>query len=167
MMRDKQMAILGIVLTITSVGQIIFAFLLYDQDGIVWVRTLGWIVLAISGVFGWVPIYTFRRKGGVARGKSYMQTTALVDSGIYGIVRHPQYLAGLLMNLALALVAQHWLVVVLGAVSIITYYPSAILEEQASIKKFGEPYRLYMARVPRMNAIMGIIRQIRRHTPGG
>jgi len=165
-MRGRRIAVLGIVLTVATVGQIIFSFVLYNQDGVDWVRNLGWIVLAISGVFGWLPIYTFRQKGGVARGKSYMQTTALVDSGIYSIVRHPQYLAGLLMNLALALIAQHWLVAALGAVSAITYYPSAVYEEQASIEKFGEPYQLYMERVPRMNAVVGIIRQVSRHTPG-
>lgn len=163
-MKGRRMAVLGIVLTVASVGQIIFSFVLYNQDGVDWVRNLGWIVLAISGIFGWLPIYTFRKKGGVARGKSYVQTTELVDSGIYSIVRHPQYLAGVLMNLALALIAQHWSVAALGAVSALTYYPSAVYEEQASIEKFGETYRRYMEQVPRMNIIVGIIRQVSRRT---
>jgi protein-S-isoprenylcysteine O-methyltransferase Ste14 len=108
-MRSRRIAVLGVVLAVAAVAQIIFPFVLYNQDGVDWVRNLGWIVLAVSGVLGWLPIYTLRRKGGVAKGESYVQTTELVDSGIYGIVRHPQYLAGVLMNLALALIAQlYW-----------------------------------------------------------
>jgi len=79
---------------------------------------------------------------------------------------HPQYLAGVLIRLHLALTAQHWLVAALGAVSAITYYVNAVYEEQASIEGFGEAYRRYMDRVPRMNAVLGIIRQVNRHMPG-
>ena len=164
-MRSKRNAVLVIIMTVAAVGQIILSFVLYNQDGVDWVENVGWIVLAISGIFGWLPIFTFRKKGGVARGKSYVQTTELVDSGIYGIVRHPQYLAGVLMSLALALIAQHWLVATLGAVAAITDYVSAVYEEQSLIEKFGEAYRSYMDRVPRMNFILGIIRQVRRRTP--
>ncbi|MGD9048499.1 MAG: isoprenylcysteine carboxylmethyltransferase family protein [Anaerolineae bacterium] len=165
-MKSRRIIVLGIILAVAAVGQIIFSFVLYNQDGVDWVRNLGWIVLAISGIFGWLPIYTLRRKGGVAEGESYVRTTELVDSGIYSAVRHPQYLAGVLMNLALSLIAQHWLVATLGAVAGITYYPSAVYEEKASIEKFGETYQRYMERVPRMNVILGIIWQVCRHTPG-
>jgi hypothetical protein len=61
--------VLAIVLTAAAVGQIIFSFVLCSQDGVRWVRNVGWIVLAISGILGWLPIYRIRKKGGVARGK--------------------------------------------------------------------------------------------------
>jgi len=160
-MGSRTNTILAIVLTVAAVGEIILSFVLYNQDGVDWVENVGWIVLAISAIFGWLPIHTFRKKGGVARGKSYVKTTELVDSGIYGIVRHPQYLAGVLVCLALALIAQHWLVAAVGAVAAIIYYASAVYGEQSCIKKFGEAYRRYMDRVPRMNFILGIIRQVR------
>ncbi len=147
-MRSRRIAVLGVVLTVAAAGQIIFSFVVYNHDGVDWVRNLGWIVLAISGVFGWLPIYSFRKKGGVARGKSYVQTTKLVDSGIYSFVRHPQYLAGVLMNLALALIAQHWLVAALGAAAAIAYYDSGVCEEQESIKKFGAVYRCFIESPP-------------------
>ncbi len=168
MVMNKRMALLGAVLTIAAVGQIILSFLLYNQTGTDWLTNVGWFVLAISGVFGWLPIYTFRKKGGVARGKSYVQTTELVDSGLYSIVRHPQYLAGVLMSLALALIAQNWLVAVLGVVAAATCYASAVFEEQSLVAKFGTAYQDYMQRVPRMNAVLGIIRQLsRRSSKGG
>ncbi|MBM4029289.1 MAG: hypothetical protein FJ280_28415, partial [Planctomycetes bacterium] len=67
-------------------------------------------------IFGWLPIFTFKKMGGVSKGQSYIHTTALVDRGIYAIVRHPQYLAGILMGMALPFISQHWLVAVPGGV---------------------------------------------------
>jgi len=40
-------------------------------------------------IFGVLPVFEFRKKGGVKKGKSYIHTTKLVDTGIYSIVRHP------------------------------------------------------------------------------
>ena len=42
----------------------------------------------------------------------------------------------LLMNLAVASIAQHGLVAALGAIAGNAYYPSAVYEEKASIEKF-------------------------------
>jgi protein-S-isoprenylcysteine O-methyltransferase Ste14 len=157
-MRAKAHVILGVILAIAAIGQVILSFVLYDQSGVAWVRNLGWILLAISAVFGWLPILTFRRQGGVAKGQSYTQTTKLVDSGLYSIVRHPQYFAGVLVALALPLIAQHWLVAALGAVTAATSYAGTFYEEQSCISQFGDAYRNYAAKVPRMNAVLGIIR---------
>ena len=41
-------------------------------------------------------------------------------------------------------------------------YLDAIREDQACIRKFGDDYRRYMERVPRMNLIAGVIRQQQR-----
>jgi len=107
-------------------------------------------------------MFTLRRWGGVPGGQSYVKTTSLVDRGIYGIVRHPQYLAGILMGVALPLIAQHWAVALLGVPVIVVLYTSAFDEEQSNIAKFGEEYKRYMERVPRLNALLGIVRLIRR-----
>jgi protein-S-isoprenylcysteine O-methyltransferase Ste14 len=73
-------------------------------------------------------------------------------------VRHPQYLAGMLLGLALTLIAQHWIVAVLGAAAIIVYYVDTYEEEASSIEKFGEQYIQYMKKVPRVNFLLGILR---------
>jgi protein-S-isoprenylcysteine O-methyltransferase Ste14 len=104
-------------------------------------------------------MYTFRKKGGVAKGKSYIHTTKLVDTGIYSIVRHPQYLAGLLLTIALMLVTQHWLSVIAGIIAFIAFYLDTFNADPRLIEKFGEDYRKYMDRVPRLNFILGIIRK--------
>jgi protein-S-isoprenylcysteine O-methyltransferase Ste14 len=155
-----KMLVTGIILTIAAVGQIILAIVFYDPGGNAARINSGWIVLMISAVFGWLPIFTFRSKGQV-EGRSYINTTVLVDSGIYAIVRHPQYLAGILIGLALPLITLHWLVALLGLLVIVICYANAFDEEAGCIQKFGDEYRQYMQRVPRFNFVAGIARLIR------
>jgi len=103
---DKEFAILGVIVTVATVGQIVACLALCNGEGNALLRNLGWMVLTVSAVFGWLPIYTFRRKGGV-NGREYIYPTVVIDSGIYGVVYHLQYLSGTLMSLALALIVQH------------------------------------------------------------
>jgi hypothetical protein len=35
----------------------------------------GWIIWGISVILGWLPIFILKRNGGVAKGKSYVQTS--------------------------------------------------------------------------------------------
>jgi protein-S-isoprenylcysteine O-methyltransferase Ste14 len=124
---------------------------------------LGWVVWAAGMVLVMAPIVMFPRRGGVAKGKSFVHTTRLVDTGIYSVVRHPQYLGGVLaVFLATVLLYLHWLFVVLGVPGVVILYQSTFSEEKRLIKQFGEEYTSYMKRVPRMNIILGIIRQWRR-----
>jgi protein-S-isoprenylcysteine O-methyltransferase Ste14 len=150
------------ILTIVAVGQIVLTFLFYNKDGSDAIRNIGWFVLWISAVFGWLPIFTFKKWGGVAKGKSYIQTTVLVTRGVYGIVRHPQYLAGMLMAAALAQIAQHWIVVILGAAALIIYYADMFEADKEALAKFGDAYKTYMESVPRANFVLGIFRRLRR-----
>ncbi len=159
-MSKKIVIIYSILLTIAAVGQFVLAIVLHNPDGNVLVINVGWGVLMLSGVFGWLPIFTFRRKGQV-EGKGYINTTVLVDSGVYGIVRHPQYLAGILISIALTLISPHWLVAVFGLASIGIYYASTYGEEKNNVEKFGEAYLRYRENVPRLNFVLGIIRSFR------
>lgn len=97
------------------------------------------------------PIVVFPRRGGVTKGKSFVHTTRLVDSGIYGLVRHPQYLGGILtLFITTLLWYPHWLFGVLGVMGTITVYVSTIKEEEYLVEKFGKSYKTYMKKVPRM-----------------
>jgi len=123
----------------------------------------GWICLWTAGVFGMLPVYTLRRKGGAPPGQSYVKTTRLVDTGIYAIVRHPQGgVAWLLINLGVMLVAQHWLIALLGLASLPLVYLDTLKADRYEIEKFGAAYRQYMARVPRVNFLPGIFRWLAR-----
>ena len=98
------------------------------------------------------PIVMFPRRGGVAKRKSFVNTTRLVDSGIYGVVRHPQYLGGILAIFITTLLwYPHWLFGVLGVIGAVILYMSAREEDQRLVQQFGDDYIRYMQRVPRMN----------------
>jgi protein-S-isoprenylcysteine O-methyltransferase Ste14 len=166
-MRRTAMITSGVALTLAAVGQVVLTFVLYRENGIAAVRNVGWAIMGLSAIFGWLPILTFRRMGGVSKGRSYMETTVLVNRGVYAIVRHPQYLAGVLLGVGFSLIAQHWLVGVLGAVVVVESYASTFPEEQALREKFGVPYEEYTKRVPRMNFALGLLRLLRRESEGG
>jgi protein-S-isoprenylcysteine O-methyltransferase Ste14 len=117
--------------------------------------------------FAILPIFTLRARGRVPEGRSYMETTALVSTGIYAIVRHPQGgTAGILLSLALALIGQHWSLLVLAAVGMTLIYVDTFREDEACIAKFGQEYVRYMQRVPRVNFVTGLLRLLVHPRPG-
>jgi protein-S-isoprenylcysteine O-methyltransferase Ste14 len=122
----------------------------------------GWILLVFSVVIILWAGSEFRKKGAAPKGKSIVKTTALVDSRVYAVIRHPQYLGFILYILALVLMSQHWLSVISGILGSALCYKDTLREEQMSVEKFGDDYRQYMKRVPRMNFLVGILRWLRR-----
>jgi len=143
---------------ILTVAQVLLAVTLRGprSEALEW---LGWICLWTSGVFGLLPIVTLRSKGDVPQGQSYMKTTKLVTSGIYAVVRHPQNgTAWLLINLGIMFIAQRWSSLVLGLTSMVLAYVDTFKADQGCIAKFGEAYRQYVQRVPRVNFVLGLVR---------
>ena len=112
-------------------------------------------------IFGMLPTFEFRKKGRVKKGKSYIHTTKLVDTGIYSIVRHPQYVTFILWAIAGMLLFQHWIVICLGIPVIPLTYVDLLNADKDGIKKFGDDYKKYMQKVPRANFLIGIIRVVR------
>lgn len=116
----------------------------------------------LSGlVFGWLPVIEFRKKGGVRERRSYIHTTRLVDTGIYSIVRHPQYVTFIMWAIAGMLLFQHWIVVLLGIPVAPLTYVDMVKADRDAIEKFGDDYKAYMRRVPRANFLLGIMRRFR------
>jgi len=91
-----------------------------------------------------------------------MDTTVLVDSGTYGLVRHPQWLGCIMLMSAAILISQHWLSAIIGIPISAWSYSETLKEEKGLSIKFGDDYNRYMQRVPRMNLVMGIVRRLRR-----
>jgi len=113
-------------------------------------------------VFGMLPVFEFRKKGGVQKGQSYIHTTKLVDTGIYSVVRHPQYVTFILFAIAGMLLFQHWIIILLGVPIIPLTYIDLIKADKDAIEKFGDDYEAYMKKVPRANFLLGIIRRFRK-----
>ena len=124
---------------------------------------IGFGLYVFSGiVFGMFPVMEFRKKGSVKRGKSYIHTTKLVDTGIYSIVRHPQFITWMWWAIAGMFLFQHWVVVLLGIPIVPLTYIDIIRADKDTIEKFGNDYKRYMQKVPRANFVIGIIRHLRR-----
>lgn len=137
-------------------------FFWYNWAGLSVLMYVGWGTWVLAVVLGWLPIIVFRRRGGVEKGESYVATSVLVDSGIYAVVRHPQYLAVALLSVALACISQHWLVAAIGVAAVLSVYLIMVDEDRRLIEKFGEDYVRYMDAVPRANILVGLVRLARR-----
>ncbi len=162
-MKERKTWFLPSVMTVLMVSQIVLVFFLYNQAGLEALRYVGWAILAVSAVFGWMPIFILRRKGGVPKGKSYVRTTVLVTSGIYAVVRHPQSgLAGILLSLGLILIAQNWVIAIIGVAAIVVVYLGTRQEDRYCVEKFGDDYKRYMQSVPAVDLFTGVIRLLRR-----
>jgi protein-S-isoprenylcysteine O-methyltransferase Ste14 len=90
------------------------------------------------------------------------KTAGLLQTGVYGIVRHPMYVGAILLFSAMVLFLPHWIMLILVAINIIIVYRFMLDGERQNIKKFGAEYRNYMAHVPRANLILGLIRWMKR-----
>lgn len=146
--------------------------LLILQFGMIWLleKKISILGLDILGLGLWViglvliflPMITLRRKGNVPEDNSYVETEVLVDSGIYAIVRHPQYLGWILMYPVVFLFNPRWEIAAVGITGMVCMFLVVKQEEEILIKKFGEQYVLYMQSVPRLNPFLGILRLMRR-----
>ncbi|MEW5871469.1 MAG: isoprenylcysteine carboxylmethyltransferase family protein [Chloroflexota bacterium] len=149
-----------------TIAQIVLAFVL-SRSGNEAIRWIGYAAWWAGAVFGWLPIFTLRSKGGVPKGKSYVHTTRLVETGVYAIVRHPQMgCAWMLMCSSLMLITQHWASVALGLPAMALVYLDLLKEDQRCLEKFGDAYRRYMHKVPRVNFLAGFVRWSARRAAG-
>ncbi len=150
--------------SILFISQIIVGiYILSDVSQIEILAYVGVGLYVFSGiVFGMLPVMEFRKKGKVRKGKSYIHTTKLVDTGIYSIVRHPQFVTFILWAIAGMLLFQHWIIILLGIPIIPLTYIDLIRADKDAIEKFGDDYKRYMQKVPRMNLLLGVIRLLRR-----
>lgn len=89
-----------------------------------------------------------------------MENAGLVTSGVYGLVRHPMYLAGILVFLFEPVVTVNSLSLRVPAIAYFLF--GAFIEERRFLRDFGDDYRAYREEVPRLNIIAGIARKMRR-----
>jgi protein-S-isoprenylcysteine O-methyltransferase Ste14 len=91
----------------------------------------------------------------------------LVKDGAYGIVRHPSFLAGLMIVIILPIIfaskIPFTLFTVLGVIAVfVALYLQSLSEEKVNIRKWGDEYRRYTEEVPRFNFILGLWRRTRK-----
>jgi protein-S-isoprenylcysteine O-methyltransferase Ste14/ferredoxin len=144
-----------------TIGGIIYGILFGSSLGLQTLFYVGWLILPVALLFFFSITIYFKREGKPGEGKSLMDTTVVVDSGTYAIVRHPQGLGSILLMSASILISQHWLVAIVGVPLIVWTYLEAANEEKGLLIKFGDDYKRYMQKVPRINFVVGLIRLLR------
>ena len=126
-----------------------------------WRTGPGILPLRIVGLILYVPAIFFiasafvnlRRKGKPT--DAWEQTTAIIDSGAFRIVRHPLYLGTAIWAVSLMLVFQSILSIVLGAATVFYCWVASRKEDQFSIDKLGGEYESYVEKVPMWNFVKG------------
>ncbi|ASQ15112.1 methyltransferase family protein [Sinorhizobium meliloti] len=120
-----------------SSGHLWATLLGYGQSGAI-ILTLISSVFIVAGLLlivkGWVKVYFFGDK--------------VVTEGVYGVVRHPQYLGVILVVLGQLMDWPTIPTLVLAPVIIWLYIDLARREEQALVERFGSKYLAYRRRVP-------------------
>jgi len=95
--------------------------------------------VVIAGLFlvykGWKQVF-------------YMRDDVLVNSGIYRVIRHPQYLGLLLVTLGQFLVWPTIPTAILWPILAALYYRQARKEEAVLSEKFGAAFREYASKTP-------------------
>lgn len=149
--------------TILFISQIVVGSCLLSEISQIEVLAYIGVGLYVSSgiILGMLPVFELRKKGGVKKGKSYIYTTKLVDTGIYSVIRYPQYTTFIMWTIAGVLLFQHWIVFLLGIPIVPLTYIDLIKEDKDCLERFGDEYKAYMGKVPRANFLLGILRSIR------
>jgi protein-S-isoprenylcysteine O-methyltransferase Ste14 len=127
-----------------------------------YLKFTGVSILLVASIIWVFPFIHLKKYGKVEEGQNYYETNQIVDQGVYSIVRHPQYLAYILLALGFTFISQNWIIVFIAIVSISLFYTHTLQEEKKLRERFTDQYRHYCLKVPRFNILLGIINRIRR-----
>ncbi|KKL92979.1 hypothetical protein LCGC14_1879280 [marine sediment metagenome] len=128
--------------------------------GPVWWRSLMYFGEVLGLVFGALAFRVIDLKEflGLRQAIRYIRTgdsggdlegitgKGFLASGVYGIVRHPLYFAGIVIFTLQPVVTRNWLAVAVLADLYFIY--GALVEQKRLLELFGDKYRDYMGRVP-------------------
>lgn len=97
---------------------------------------------------GFKQVWRYARRGEVAGNAEGLTEKDLVTTGVYGIVRHPLYLAGLVIFTLEPTLTRNG--IVLTVLADLYFVFGALVEEKRFLRVFGDRYAEYMRRVPRL-----------------
>jgi protein-S-isoprenylcysteine O-methyltransferase Ste14 len=106
-----------------------------------WLRlSTGIIVLGIAGSFAKAGL-------NLVFGET-RETPAVIDTGVFGRVRHPIYLGSILLYLGLTIITLSLAAALLLLIIVTFYHYISRHEEKLLLAKYGSDYADYMSRVP-------------------
>jgi len=151
---ERAFHLIGHVLYITLyISLIASSIIFYNSANLTALSYAGWIIFA-CGLVVLVSSSQTRRR-------SYRMGETFIQSGLYAYVRHPEFLGHMLIITSLVFMAQHPISIAMGSALLALLCIEIMEEEKRNVKKFGDAYKDYMRRVPRINLLAGIIKGIR------
>jgi protein-S-isoprenylcysteine O-methyltransferase Ste14 len=107
-------------------------------------QIISWIFLFTS-IYPAIAGYMLLKRKGISE-KSFENTTALVESGVYRYIRHPLYCSLFLLGTGVMFKDPGYVQIILGLVNFLAVFFTAKIEEKEMIGRFGELYSGYMKR---------------------
>jgi len=105
-------------------------------------------VLVVAAGEG-IRLWAVHHIGAISRTRSD-RLGPLIDTGPFGLIRNPLYVGNILLWLGFALSARlPWVAPIIVALLAFEYHAIVRWEESLLASRMGDPYRDYMARVPR------------------
>ena len=138
---------------VMAVGAWLFITLCFESFGTIsrheywhiespaFLKIIATIFLVSAGLIFLVSSQTMRRQGKPEKG--WEQTTELVETGIFGLVRHPIYLSSLLAILGVFLHKISLVSIVITPIGGVLFFFAAWYEDAYNEEKFGAVYREY------------------------
>ncbi len=109
---------------------------------------VGGALCVLGGLIALMAERTFHRAG--TNVPPWKPALALATAGVYEKMRNPMYVGlGLATGGAGIVLNSGWTLVLLIPAALIMHYGVVLREERYLLAKFGDPYREYLARVPR------------------
>jgi protein-S-isoprenylcysteine O-methyltransferase Ste14 len=105
-------------------------------------QLLSWAMLIIS-IYAVIAGYLLLKRKGKPT-VNFENTSLLVKTGIYALIRHPLYLSVFLLGTGVMLKKPEPFQLVLGTINLIAVWITARIEENEMITRFGDEYRTYM-----------------------
>ena len=90
------------------------------------------------------------------------RTEKIVTAGVYSIVRHPQYLGGLLAHAGISFLLSAWYSLLSTPLMVVLVYLISRKEEEELIREFGREYEDYKKKVSMLIPRFGVARSKRR-----
>lgn len=142
-----------------SAGFVLFTALCFQQWGHLFpikvpilaehlaLRIASGVLMAGAGVLAATTFWTLRYRGKPTDG--WENTTVLIDTGVFGLIRHPIYMAAFLVALGAMLHRISMDTLVLGIAALVCFTLAAWFEDSWNEGKFGEVYFNYRKKTKR------------------
>ena len=76
------------------------------------------------------------------------RTETIVTTGVYSIIRHPQYFGGLLAHVGISFLLSGWYSLLATPLMVVLVYLISKKEEKELVKEFGKEYKDYKKKAP-------------------